>query len=395
METVWVSPKIIIGLDATGDYYFPRTDIEKEIWRELKKGNNILLSAPRRVGKTSIMKYISEKPLDGFKLVFENVQGTNTEELFYKRIYLLILDCLTRFKTNKAKIQNYFKTTGISGASLSSLKFENKALDYVREINEIIPQLDEKGETIVLLVDELPEVLYTLYKSGKIESASAILKNLRHWRQNKSFKKLKFVIAGSIGIHHIVNLVEGRSSDINDIKSIHCPALDSDSNEFENYMNRALNGASIFFQEGAVSYLKYKINYLVPYFINLMLDEIDKAAMKKEQTIITNIEVDEAFEKIVKNNSYFIDWKKRLKDYLKPNHFKFINHILIHIAHEDAVSIQEIYNLAVKYDETEDFMDLIYDLTQDGYIVEQDSNYVFISPFLKTYWKRNNPIFNN
>ena len=394
MQKEWISPKIIIGKDATGDYYYQRTDIQEEIWRELKKGNNLLLSAPRRVGKTSVMKYITEKPVEGFKLIFENVQGTTTEELFYKRLYVLILSCLNKFKTNKKKIEDYFKSIGISEFGTDALKLESKTLNYVWEINKIIPQLDEEGETIVLLIDELPEVLHTLYKSGEHTSASAILKNLRHWRQDESFKKLKFIIAGSIGIHHIVNLIEGRTSDINDIKRIHCPALDADSSEFENYIEWAMKGASISFQEGAVSYLKYKIQYLVPYFINLMLDEIDKAAMKKEQIIITDKEVDDAFEKIVKNNTYFIDWKRRLKDYLEPNHFKFVNQVLTHIAHRDTILIQQIFNYAVKYKEEEDYMDLINDLVQDGYIVEDDKEYVFISPFLKAYWKRNNPIFN-
>ena len=393
MKKEWISPKVIIGKDATGSYYFQRNDVEQEIWKELKKGNNILLSAPRRVGKTSIMKYITGMPEGNFRLIFENVQGITTEELFYKTIYFLILDCLSKFKTNKKKITNYFKTTSISEIGLDSLTLESKKLDYVWEINKIIPQLEEEGETIVLLIDELPEVLYKLFKAGKNEAASAILKNLRHWRQDESFKKLKFIIAGSIGIHHIVNLIEGRTSDINDIKNIHCPALDTNSNEFENYIEWTMENVSFSFQEGVISYLKNRIKYLVPYFINLMLDEIDKAAMKKRQTIITTKEVDEAFDIIVKNNAYFIDWKQRLKDYLKPNHFKFVNTILIHISHKDSIIIQQIYDYAVKYEEVDDYMDLINDLKQDGYIMEEGNKYVFISPFLKAFWKRNNPVF--
>ncbi len=395
MKEKWISPKIIIGKDATGDYYYSRNEIENEIWSELKKGNNLLLSAPRRVGKTSVMKFLTQKPEKGFKLIFENVQAIHTEELFYKRLYVLILNCLNKSTVYTRKFQDYFKSLGITEISMDSLKFEHKEIDYIAEINKIIPKLDEEGETIVLLIDELPEVLHTLHKSGKSESASSILKKLRYWRQEESFKKLQFVIAGSIGIHHIVQLVDGRTSDINDIKSIHYPALLTDSDEFEKYIKWALDKASISFQEGAVSYLKYKIQYLVPYFINLMLDEIDKAAMKNQEAVITDKEVDEAFEKIVKNNTYFVDWKKRLKDYLKSNHFKFVNHVLIHIAHKETISIQQIYNIAVQYKETEDYMDLIYDLTQDGYIMEKEQEYTFISPFLKAYWKRSNPIFND
>jgi uncharacterized protein len=51
----WISPKTIIGNVATGEYCYPRTTINKEIWRELEKGSSVLLTAPRRVGKTYIM----------------------------------------------------------------------------------------------------------------------------------------------------------------------------------------------------------------------------------------------------------------------------------------------------------------------------------------------------
>ena len=76
-ENEWVSPKIIIGPGATGDYYYKRQLIEDEIWREILKGNNVLISAPRRVGKTSVMKSITNNPKEGYKLIFENIQGIN------------------------------------------------------------------------------------------------------------------------------------------------------------------------------------------------------------------------------------------------------------------------------------------------------------------------------
>jgi len=57
MKRDWIEPKIIIGKDATGKYYYRREEIEGEIWTEIKKGNNVLIAAPRRVGKTSVMKY--------------------------------------------------------------------------------------------------------------------------------------------------------------------------------------------------------------------------------------------------------------------------------------------------------------------------------------------------
>jgi uncharacterized protein len=38
-------------------------------------------------------------------------------------------------------------------------------------------------------------------------------------------------------------------------------------------------------------------------------------------------------------------------------------------------------------------MALIQGLEHDGYITEQKEQYVFISPFLKAFWKNDNPIY--
>jgi hypothetical protein len=106
METTWVSPKIIIGPAATGEYYFRRIGIEEEIWSELIKGNNLLIAAPRRVGKTSVMKYIcTENKNPDFKLIFNNVQGINEEVDFYKAIYELIIPCLEGLKGWRSKFK--------------------------------------------------------------------------------------------------------------------------------------------------------------------------------------------------------------------------------------------------------------------------------------------------
>ena len=125
-----------------------------------------------------------------------------------------------------------------------------------------------------------------------------------------------------------------------------------------------------------------------------MLDEIDKMAKKAGNPDITKQSVDNAFELVIKNNDHFADWKKRLKNYLPKEDFVFVNDILIHVAHKNSISIQEIFNKAQKHDKSDDYMDFIINLEQDGYIVKENDKYSFISPFLKEFWKQNYPIYN-
>jgi hypothetical protein len=55
------------------------------------------------------------------------------------------------------------------------------------------------------------------------------LKNLRRWRQSKVNGKVKFVFAGSVGIHYVVNAIENRNSDLNDLATINCNPLDENT----------------------------------------------------------------------------------------------------------------------------------------------------------------------
>lgn len=395
MKTNWISPKTIIGSVATGVYYYPREEISESIWEELRKGNYVLIAAPRRVGKTSIMRNMEDNPQADYILVFKSIQGVKSEIEFYEAIYMLILDCLSKSSKTKKKIAHYFKKKKISEIDIKgSIKIEDCALKYIDEINEIFRELDEKSETIVLLLDELPEVLHDLNKKGKTDEAKAILKQLRKWRQS-NYKKLQFVLAGSIGIHYVVKTIEGRTADLNDMKKVFFEPLSKTQALL--YIDWATEEATIIYDEKLKTYVLQKIqHYYTPYFINLMLDEIDKIGRKENKRNITYEDIDTAFKKVVINNEHFADWKNRLSEYLPKNDFAFVNKVLIHLAHKDSITIQTIYDIAVKHEKTTDYMDLIHELEQDGYIIEEtegSKKFIFLSPFLKNYWLRNNPIY--
>src|SRR5687768_2803767 len=78
----------IIGNPAEGDDFFDRPKILAKLHRELDNQANILLVAPRRVGKTSIVIRLCEerrsKPKQ--KAVFLNVEGRSDELAFAEKL---------------------------------------------------------------------------------------------------------------------------------------------------------------------------------------------------------------------------------------------------------------------------------------------------------------------
>jgi uncharacterized protein len=394
MGKTWIGPQIIIGQKATGDRYYERPQIVEAIWEEIEKGNNVLIAAPRRVGKTSVMINMVSNCPENYKCVFENIQGIKSEQVFYKRFYELIIQCLSSFGKTKAWFKAVWLEHKIDEVTLAGkVKFKDGTIDYVEEINTLIPKLNDKDIKIVLFIDELPEVLHRLNKADKMPEAAGILENIRRWRQDDQYKNLHLVLAGSIGIHYVVKTIEGRTTDINDFNPIPFEVLEiHEANDYVTWATQ--NNATVQYDEKLAKHLLSKIQYYVPYFINLMLDEINKKAKKNNNPKITVEDIDNAFDTIVKNSDHFKDWKNRLFDYMPIGEANFLNSILTHIAHKDNINIQKIHDIAVAHGKTTEMMDLIDELEKDGYITELNENYIFLSPFLKAFWKRNNPIYN-
>ncbi|MEA3445906.1 MAG: AAA-like domain-containing protein [Bacteroidota bacterium] len=395
MKTEWIGPKIIIGNQATGDYYYPRKEIEKEIITEIEKGNHLLIAAPRRVGKTSIVVNIANNNCPkGTKCIFEDIQGIRSEKDFYKRLYELILSCLRRDKKIWNKLSNFFQKIDIDEISADGkIKFgDKKRLDYLAEIDKTANQLKSNDVKVVLFIDELPEVIHNLYKNNKTDEAKRILKNLREWRQNNQYSAIQLVLTGSVGMHHVVKRIEGRTIDLNNLKVIDFEPFMPE--HAKHYIGHVTKNATVKYPYSLSKYLITKISYPIPYFINLILEEVNKKAKRNNTRIISEKDIDIAFDKVVKDSSYFKDWKHRLFDYFTLNEALFLNEILLFIAHKNKINKMELYDLARKHKKEIDYMEFIGNLETDGYILEKDNHYIFVSPFLKEFWKRDQPVYN-
>lgn len=154
-------------------------------------------------------------------------------------------------------------------------------------------------------------------------------------------------------------------------------------------------GATIQLSDEVITYKLTKLNHLLPYYIQLMLEEIDLLAREKAQPVVSSGMVDESFDRVLYKNKNFDDWLERLKEYQEA-YFPFINHILKHAAHKGRITIQEVYNLALneKYKREEDYMDFVEQLLNEGYLIKmEDESYSFISPFLQKFWLKKYPIY--
>jgi len=260
-------------------------------------------------------------------------------------------------------------------------------------VKNIIPQLRDLKISVVLFLDEFAEVINKLNKQNKSEDAISILHTIREMRHDENFRHFTLVFAGSIGLHHVVKSID-RPKIVNDLHPITVGALST--NEAKEMIQQLTKNASVQYINGLDDILIKKIKNLLPYYIQLMLEEINLIARKNLNPTIDHEVVNLAFDNVSRKANNFEDWIERLKDYM-PEQFSFINNLLIHTAHRGEILIQKVYDIAIKpeYNRSEDYMNFVDQLITEGYFEEVEKHkYRFLSPFLEAFWLHKFPIYN-
>lgn len=392
MKTIWIEPNITTGNVARGAKYFRRLQIEKAIIQEIEKGNHILIAAPRRYGKSSIIRYLSDNKCNNYTCVFEDIEDVISEKQFYERFYKMILKSLKFNKRIWNKLGDFLQKIGVEEASISGkITFTSKKeIDYKEEIDKILITLRNEKVKIILFIDELAEVLHELNKIKKTQDAKNILRSLRHWRQNEQYNSFCTVFSSSIGLHHVIKEIQGRTAIINDLHIIKlAPFSNKTAMDYINYITET---ATVKYSKALQKHFFTKINFLIPYFINILVERVNLTAKAKKQCKITKKDIDIAFDYIVAHSTYFKDWKDRLFEYF-PKEVNFMNEVLTYIAHYDSINSRQLYDLAVKHNCKTTYIASIDILENDGYIHAFNTDYLFVSPFLKAFWKKFQPVY--
>lgn len=379
--------KLQTGQAVKGENFFKRDKEIKEIWKKLNRESNILISAPRRVGKTSIMYYLEDNPQDEFIPIFLIVQSINDENEFYKRV-------LSELLKESSKVRNYFETTkdflkkiNIKSVGLSKVEFEREDLNYYDEFIKFVTDI-ELNKKIIIMIDEFAQAVENIKEIDK-SKAIHFLQTNRELRQNREVtKKIQFIYAGSIGLENIVSHLNCVDL-INDLTPIKInPLTPAKAKEL---IKLIVEGLEFELKEESLNYLIEKIEYLIPFYIQILLEELDNLYDDGIFEVVEKKDIDLAFENLLKIRKHFEHWEKRLNKSFSKDEFKFIKELL-NTASIDKIDKLQITNLASKYSLDEaNVKDIINSLEYDGYInnLEDKNIYRFNSPLIKKWWCEN------
>jgi len=140
--------KLTLGKPARGDKYFKRPKIRARILEYLEDGANVLLAAPRRVGKTTIIMDIYDNPPDDYFVVYVNTEKYDSAQGFFKKLLneLTDSDLLEKYDGYGAKILNTLKEAGknIKGFNIGPIGLDmedskdEEPIDYSEAFTQLL-----------------------------------------------------------------------------------------------------------------------------------------------------------------------------------------------------------------------------------------------------------------
>jgi len=385
------------GQVVYGENYFPRQKDENRIWRRLNKGSHLLVLAPRRVGKTSLLRNLELDPKEQYVFLYSIVQSSATEHEYYKTIIENLFkseftDKLSKLKSWGADKLSRVKSS-VKGISISEagIEFENKdkALNH-HDLKAVLEAIDI-DKKLILVVDEFPDVLEKINKEQGHAAAESFLSGCRElWQDPKLDKKIQFIFTGSIGLDTLVNKLN--LSDL--INALITTSVDPLSEE------RALEFLSFIKTDPEVNielsledqkYLLQKVGWLMPYYIELLWNSLEDLCCDDEIVNPTKAHIDKAYQELFTQTyqSAFIHWAERLER-LSSTEKQFAQQLLTLISGQGFVARQEIHNLKQNHLFKDTNCNYVANcLEHDGYIFfNSEQNYLFTSPLLKDWWAR-------
>jgi len=216
-----IDTKAVIGRDL----------LIKLLWETIEQ-QSVVMTAERRIGKTTIIRKMLSQPNQGWVPVFQDLERCHTANEFAMVVYREIHQFLSARGKAARRAKEWFSAMG--GTEIGGIfKLPERAVNgnwkdiLTHSIEDLIHENSNSGARLLFLWDEVPFMLANIRDREGEEMAMEVLDVLRSLRQTHA--GLRMVITGSIGLHHVITSLKEKNyanSPVNDMVSINVPSLE-------------------------------------------------------------------------------------------------------------------------------------------------------------------------
>ena len=180
-----------VGKPVTGDNFFDRTKMKREVQRYIDSQQDFMIKAPRRYGKTSLIKevlkdmsyvYIDIRKAYDISKIPQEILEKGYSIAGIDSIFDKVKDNVVKFLSSvKLNLKIDYKIVEASASYLSEKKDQNSCEDLIIALQTLENIAQSLNQTIILVFDEFQDIKKFKCKSGDIlEVLRGTLQHFEH-----------------------------------------------------------------------------------------------------------------------------------------------------------------------------------------------------------------------
>lgn len=395
------------------DLWFRDALIER-LWDVIRR-QHVLLVAPRRTGKTSVMNHLLDQPRHDHLVVYQNVQDlAHPADLFQTildNFFDKHPDAVRKMATGGwkllhdacEKISNKVESVGAGGFKMVlresdpawKTNWKKHGQDLLREIRRI-------NCPVLLIIDELPDMILNLRK----EEESLLLDFLAWFRVQRqrpppTDDSIRWLVGGSINLAGTLDQIHAVDT-INDFSVEPLPVLSA--KEVQEFVKRMLQGRGVAFSNTVPRRVATRLGRPIPLFLQMATQDLYRL-WKTHKCTLTSADVNHVFDALVTSlaaQDKLQHYHSRIDQYYHEPRRTAAHVILSQLSqsgaeglsrrtleHEFTRSLEEMGQSLPVAQRKREFHQLLRDLENDFYIGEIETDaYDFASGLMKAWWKK-------
>ena len=387
-----------------GEQFWDREGELSRFIELLDEGAHILLVAPRRIGKTSLMREVANRIKTRYICLQIDLQKSQQSE-----DAIVELSVATRNHRNLwEKTSDLFHNILCRvGDTIESLKIDDLTLtlrsgltsgDWRAKGDRLLNILADSDQPVVIFFDEFAILVNRMLKGDDYQITPERIRDVdifMSWLRENSIRhkgKLRIVLTGSIGIEPVLRQAR-LSATLNNFSPFDLPPWDSRT--AIDCLEALANQYGIKLSEGVCERMVEKLGCCIPHHVQTFFDALYTECRYKNITEVTLEMVDGIYQSRmlgVRGQAQLSHFEERLKLVLGEE----LNSLALELLTETAVvgelTPENAIYLCRQYQfrnmKSEDALKEILEIFEhDGYLKKIGTNFKFNSHLLKDWWE--------
>ena len=380
-----------------------------DLWRTLGIGH-VVLTGPRRTGKTSVMDHLRDHPENGFSVVSINVQDLTHPADFFLTLLDGFHDAHPDFVRDRLAA-GWGLVSGALGRveaiDVGGFKLALRGSDpdwrgnWRQHGDTLLVRARNTRVPILFVVDEFPDMLLNLAREDE-----GLLREFLAWfrtqRQSPAPARdsIRWLVGGSVNLTGTLDAL-GLVDLINDLDDVFLPPLTD--GDIETFVTDMLSGRGVPFDGEVPQRLIARLGRPIPLFMQMATQDLYRL-WKRERRCIAAADVDTVFEAMIVGSAArtrLQHFHSRIRRYYAEPKDSLAHALLGRISMSGsgvrrATLLQETERVLSdlgatlpSFERRQTFNQLMLDLEHDFYVVEvEEGVYDFASGVLKSWWRK-------